>query len=324
MKNIIEIKNLSIDYPIYVGTVKAVRNVSMKIKKGEVIGLVGESGCGKSTLGLSLLNMVRAPGKIINGEILYNNTNILDIPYKELLKLRGHNISMIFQNPLNSLNPLYKVSEQFVETIQSHKPKIKKKKALEMAEEMFEKLGIEKSRLYEYPHQMSGGMRQRIMIGIALILNPDLIIADEPTTSLDVIVEAQFVDFLRNLKDKFDVSIMVITHNLGLVAELADRIAVMYGGKIIERGEVEKIYHNPMHEYTKGLISCIPNVKAEQKKLVTMPGAPPDLINPPSGCRFSPRCPKAMDICYEKLPELKTYDGHEVACWLYETEKENS
>src|SRR6056297_106615 len=316
--NIIEIKNLSVDYPIYVGNVHAVSDVSLNIKKGEVVGLVGESGCGKSTLGLSLLKMVRAPGVISSGEIIYSGRDILKIPKKDLLKLRGNNISMIFQNPLNSLNPLYKVSDQFVETIKTHKTDVSKKEALKMSEEMFEKLGIEKSRLYEYPHQMSGGMRQRIMIGIALIMNPDLIIADEPTTSLDVIVEAQFVDFLRNLKDEFDVSIIVITHNLGLVAELADRIAVMYGGKIIEKGNIKKIYHDPMHEYTRGLIDCIPNVKADQKKLITMPGAPPDLINPPKGCRFSPRCSKANDICFEKLPELKKYDGHETACWLYE------
>src|SRR6056297_467242 len=315
--NIIEIKNLSVDYPIYVGNVHAVSDVSLNIKKGEVVGLVGESGCGKSTLGLSLLKMVRAPGVISGGEILYRGTNLLDIPQKKLLKLRGNNISMIFQNPLNSLNPLYKVSEQFVETIKTHNAGISKKDALKMSEEMFEKLGIEKSRLYEYPHQMSGGMRQRIMIGIALIMNPDLIIADEPTTSLDVIVEAQFVDFLRNLKDEFDVSIIVITHNLGLVAELADRIAVMYGGKIIEKGFIEKIYHDPMHPYTKGLINCIPNIEVEQKKLQTMPGNPPDLIDPPKGCRFSPRCPEVMDICRKKLPKLEKYQDHEVACWLY-------
>jgi len=237
---VLEIKNLSVHYPIFVGNVKAVEKIDLNIYDGEVVGIVGESGCGKSTLGLSFLKMVRSPGKIVNGEIKYKDTDILKLKRKNLLKLRGNNISMIFQNPLNSLNPLFKISHQFIETIRLHNPEIKKKKAYEMAEDMFENLGIEKSRLDDYPHQMSGGMRQRIMIGIALILNPDVLIADEPTTSLDVIVEAQFVDFLKDLQKKFKLSIIVITHNLGLVAELADRIAVMYGGKIIEKGFIEK------------------------------------------------------------------------------------
>ena len=316
-EKILEIKSLSVHYPIFVGNVKAVEKIDLDIYDGEVVGIVGESGCGKSTLGLSFLKMVRSPGKIVRGQIKYKGTDILKLKRKNLLKLRGNNISMIFQNPLNSLNPLFKISHQFIETIRLHNPEIKKDKAYEMAEEMFENLGIDKSRLNDYPHQMSGGMRQRIMIGIALILNPDVLIADEPTTSLDVIVEAQFVDFLKDLQKKFKLSIIVITHNLGLVAEMADRIAVMYGGKIIEKGYIEKIYHDPMHPYTQGLINCIPNIEVEQKKLQTMPGNPPDLITPPKGCRFSPRCPEVMEICRKKLPKLEKYQDHEVACWLY-------
>jgi len=316
---ILDVKNLSIDYPISIGTVEAVRDVSFSLEKGESLGFVGESGCGKSTLGLSLLQLLRPPGRIVAGEIFYHGTDILKGSEEKMRKLRGENIAMVFQNPLTSLDPLYSIEDQFYETLKEHEPKITKKEASIRAGKVLEDLSIDKERLYEYPHQLSGGMRQRIMIGLGLILDPDLLIADEPTTSLDVIVEAGFIDLLARLKKEYNISILLISHNLGLVAEIADRIAVMYGGKLMEVGPAEDIFARPMHPYTEGLIGCVPNIKMDQEKLVSMPGSPPDLVNPPAGCRFSPRCPKAIDICSEKEPELKTLkNGRQVACWLHD------
>ena len=317
-ETILEIKDLYIDYPISIGTVRAVEGVSLSLKKGEVLGLVGESGCGKSTLGLSLLKLIRPPGEISGGKILYKGNDVIRMSKKEILKLRGQDIAMVFQNPLTSLNPLFTVKHHFLETIHYHKPEIKTDEAVEMSENILENLGIDRERIHEYPHQLSGGMRQRIMIGLGLIMEPDILIADEPTTSLDVIVEAGFIDLLNRLRVKFNLSIILITHNLGLVAEIADRVAVMYGGKLMEVGTADEIFSEPLHPYTYGLINCIPNIKLEQKELVTMPGNPPDLVNPPKGCRFAPRCPKAMDVCKEKTPELIKYKGRKVACWLYQ------
>jgi peptide/nickel transport system ATP-binding protein len=315
---ILSIRNLSIDYPIAIGTVQAVRNVDIDLRDGEVVGLVGESGCGKSTLGLSILKLLREPGRIAGGEILYHGRDILKMGKGELLALRGQGVAMIFQNPLTSLNPLMKIRDHFIETIGEHRPEIRKKEAVTMAADLLEKLGIEKKRMNEYPHQLSGGMRQRIMIALGLIMNPDIIIADEPTTSLDVIVEAGFVDLLNALRKEYRLSIILITHNLGLVAEIADRIVVMYGGKIMEEGPSDLIFHRPLHPYTAGLIDCVPNVNADQKRLTTMAGSPPDLVTPPEGCRFQPRCPKAMDVCRSRTPEPIAYgEGRRVACWLY-------
>ena len=317
-KAILEVKNLHIDYPISIGTVRAVEGVSFTLNKGEVLGLVGESGCGKSTLGLSMLRLIRPPGKISGGEILYKGNDVIKMPERELLKLRGQDIAMVFLYSLTSLNPLFTVKYHFLETIHYHKPEIKTAEALKMTGDILENLGIDRERMYDYPHQLSGGMRQRIMIGLGLIMEPDILIADEPTTSLDVIVEAGFIDLLNRLRVKFNLSIILITHNLGLVAEIADRVAVMYGGKLMEVGTADQIFSEPLHPYTYGLINCIPNIKLEQKELVTMPGNPPDLVNPPKGCRFAPRCPKVMDICREKTPQLKDYKNRKVACWLYE------
>lgn len=317
-KPILEVNNVSIDYPISIGTVAAVRDVTFTLKKGEALGIVGESGCGKSTLGLSFLRLLRPPGRVVQGEIFYHEKNIMDMKQDELLKLRGQNIAMVFQNPLTSLDPLYSIEDQFFETMKQHEPKIKRLEAAERAGKVLESLSIDKTRLYEYPHQLSGGMRQRIMIGLGLILNPDLLIADEPTTSLDVIVEAGFIDLLARLRKEYNLSIILISHNLGLVAEMVDRIMVMYGGKIMELGTAVEIFCSPLHPYTEGLIGCVPNIKLDQETLVSMPGNPPDLVTPPSGCRFSPRCPKVMDICRQKEPELKKHnDGQQVACWLY-------
>jgi peptide/nickel transport system ATP-binding protein len=315
---ILEIRNLSIAYPISIGVVRAVEDVSLTLADDEALGLVGESGCGKSTLGLSILKLLRPPGRVSGGSIVYRGTDILGMDDRALLAMRGRNISMIFQNPLTSLNPLFTVEKHFLETIHFHDPSMPREKALAGVEKLLANLGIEAKRLKEYPHQLSGGMRQRIMIGLALVMNPDILIADEPTTSLDVIVEAGFTDLLAALRKLYRLSIVLITHNLGLVAEIADRIAVMYGGKIMELATTHDIFARPLHPYTQGLINCVPNIRLEQKDLVTMPGSPPDLVDPPAGCRFSPRCPKAMPICSQRQPAFVEHaPGHGAACWLY-------
>ena len=317
MATILEIEDLSVHFPINIGTVCAVEGVDLQLEQGEVMGLVGESGCGKSTLGFSILRLLRPPGKIVGGQILYHGQDIVRMNEKEIISLRGNRIAMIFQDPLTSLNPLFRIDEQFIETILTHEQGLDKEEAFNRAEKMLENLGISPERLLEYPHQMSGGMRQRIMIGLGLILNPDLLIADEPTTSLDVIVEAQFLDLLNDLRRRYDLTILLITHNLGNVAQLADRITVMYGGTIAEIGPAEAIFQEPLHPYTQGLLSSIPNIKLDQPKLMTMPGSPPDLVNPPPGCVFHPRCSHTMDICRHEKPDVSKRDGHLVRCWLY-------
>jgi peptide/nickel transport system ATP-binding protein len=316
-ETILEIKNLSIAYPISIGTVRAVEDVSLSVVKGEVLGIVGESGCGKSTMGLSILKLMKPPGRIASGEMLFRGKDIFKMSEKELLQARGRDIAMIFQNPLTSLDPLMSIKDHFIETIREHEPSIKKDTAVAKAESILESLGIEKRRLEEYPFQLSGGMRQRIMIGLALILNPEILIADEPTTSLDVIVEAGFTELLIKLHERYGLTVLLISHNLGLVAEMADRIAVMYGGRIVELASSERIFAEPCHPYTRGLMDCIPNINADQQELKAMPGSPPDLVNPPEGCCFMPRCPKAMPICGQKTPKLLEREGSQVACWLY-------
>lgn len=315
--NILEIEHLDVHFPIHIGTVRAVEDVSLSLQQGEVMGLVGESGCGKSTLGFSILKLLRSPGHIAGGTISYHGRDIASMKQRDLLNLRGKKISMIFQDPLTSLNPLFRVEDHFVETIQTHEKGISRKKARARAEEMLVNLGISPERLDEYPHQMSGGMRQRIMIGISLILNPDLLIADEPTTSLDVIVEAQFLDLLNELRRKYNLTILLISHNLGIVAQMADRVTVMYGGRIAESGPAETVFSNPAHPYTQGLLASIPNIQLDQPEIHTMPGAPPDLVNPPPGCVLHPRCPQVMEKCKRERPVFTENNGRRVSCWLY-------
>jgi oligopeptide/dipeptide ABC transporter ATP-binding protein len=316
--NILEIENLNVHFPIHIGTVRAVENVSLDLEQGQVMGLVGESGCGKSTLGFSILRLLRPPGMFAGGQIRYHGSDILKMGEGEILGLRGKRIAMIFQDPLTSLNPLFRIGDQFMETILTHEKGVPKKQALERAAEMLKRLGIAPERLQEYPHQMSGGMRQRIMIGMALVLNPDLLIADEPTTSLDVIVEAQFLDLLNELRAQFNLTILLISHNLGIVAQMADRISVMYGGRLAESAAAEAVFADPLHPYTQGLLASIPNIKLDQPELRTMFGAPPDLVDPPSGCVFHPRCPHVMDKCRRDIPQNFYKNDHQVACWLYD------
>ncbi|MFC2064383.1 ABC transporter ATP-binding protein [Chloroflexota bacterium] len=328
------VRNLSVEFHTRIGKLNAVDNVSLDIKRGEVLGLVGESGCGKSTLGKAMLRMIQDPGKITTGELLFHpkmidgsqeGIELRSISDNEMRELRGSHISMVFQDPMTSLNPVQRVVDHITETIQTHEPTISKKAACARAAELVDRLGINRNRLDDFPHQLSGGMRQRVMISLALALRADLVIADEATTSLDVIVEAQFLDLLKELREEFNLTILLITHNIGLVAEIADRVLVMYAGRIAELAEVGELFKNPQHPYSQGLMNAVPNIRLKDDELYKMPGSPPNLVNPPSGCHFHPRCPQVMDICSETSPTLKINSaGHLVNCWLYEKQPTGS
>ncbi len=320
---LLQVENLTVTYETRQGPVRAVDNVSFTLHRGEVLGLVGESGCGKSTLGMALLRMVRPPGRITSGRMLFQGRDLLQLSNEEMRQLRGRHISMVFQDPMTSLNPLQRIGDHIVETIRVHEPQVSRQEAWERAAQLIQRLGISPDRLKDYPHQLSGGMRQRIMIGIGLALNADLIIADEPTTSLDVIVEAQFLDLLRELRDEFNLTMVLITHNIGVVAELADRVAVMYAGRMAEIGPVHDVFHNTLHPYTRGLLASVPSIRLEDGlELETLSGAPPSLLEPPTGCRFHPRCPQAKPVCREAAPPWQEVrPAHGTACWLY-TEEE--
>jgi oligopeptide/dipeptide ABC transporter ATP-binding protein len=316
---VLQIRHLSVDYPTRVGVVRAADDVSLTVYRGEVLGLVGESGCGKSTLGMAILRLLRPPGKIVGGEIVFDERNLLELDDVEIRRLRGAHISMIFQDPMTCLNPLQRISDHVVETIRAHRPEVSEQEARRQATELINRLGIMAERLDDYPHQLSGGMRQRVMIGLALALNADLIIADEPTTSLDVIVEAQFLDLLRDLQHQFNLTIILITHNIGVIAELSDRVAVMYAGKLVELADVCPLFDDPLHPYTRGLLASVPNISLTEDHLQIMSGSPPDLINPPPGCKFHPRCPRVMERCRVEDPPFKeAQPGRWAACWLYE------
>ena len=316
---LMQIKDLSVTYNTRLGPVSAVDRVSFDIFKGEILGLVGESGCGKSTMGKALMRMIQPPGHITGGELIFDNEDIMKYSENQMRDFRGRKVSMIFQDPMTSLNPVQRVDEHIIEAIQVHEPGTKKETALDRAGTLIRKLGIQKRRMNSYPHQLSGGMRQRVMVGLGLVLNANLIIADEATTSLDVIVEAKLADQLRQIRDDFGVSLLVITHNIALVAELSDRIAVMYAGHIVEIADIEPAFDHPLHPYTKGLLQSIPTIKLDKKEeLYKMPGEPPNLTHPPKGCRFHPRCPQAMPICSMEEPVLTEIEPkHWVKCWLY-------
>jgi oligopeptide/dipeptide ABC transporter ATP-binding protein len=317
-EKILEIKDLQVHYTVRTGTIKGVDHVDLFVYEGETLGLVGESACGKSTLGRAILRLVSEPGEIVDGEMLFQGQDLLAKDLKEMTQIRGKNISMIFQDPMTSLNPLQRIDNHFIETIRTHEKKTSKAEALEMSGKMFDHLGIQRERLTDYPHQLSGGMRQRVMIGLALILNSDLVIADEPTTSLDVIVEAQILDLLKDLKETYRMTLILISHNLGIVAELADRLAVMYAGKLVEVAPAQQLFDDPLHPYTQGLLASVPNIRLEDEELRTMEGSPPDLINPPTGCRFHPRCPHVMERCSQEEPVYEQVrPGRWTMCWLY-------
>ena len=314
-ETLLRVEDLSVQYKTRAGWVSAVDNVSLEIHRGEVVGLVGESGCGKSTLGKALLRML-PPSTRLSGQLWFLGQDLMTLSDSAMREVRGSRISMIFQDPMTSLNPVQRVGDHIVETIQTHEPHVSKEEALERAGVLFDRLGISRNRLHDYPHQLSGGMRQRVMIAIALALNADLIIADEATTSLDVIVEAQIIELLKELRDEFNLTILLITHNIGLVAELADRIVVMYAGRLAELSDVYTIFKEPLHPYTQGLLSAVPNIDLDdEEELFKMEGSPPDLIEPPPGCRFHPRCPIAQPNCAIDEPVLEEKEvNHFVAC----------
>ncbi|PNR96305.1 ABC transporter ATP-binding protein [Petrotoga sp. 9PWA.NaAc.5.4] len=313
----LEIKNLKVYYKSDGNTIKAVDDVSFKIKDGETLGLVGESGCGKSTLGQALMKILPLNAQLY-GEIIINGKNIVNFNEKQMRELRGRDITMIFQDPMTSLNPIMKVKDLFIEIVQSHFPQISTKKAMEMGAAVLKEVGIEPSRMNQYTFQFSGGMRQRVMIALGLVLKPSFVIADEPTTSLDVIVQAQIIELIKRLRNEYQMSMLLITHDLGVVAQLADKIGVMYAGKLVEMSSKENIYYKPKHPYTKALLKSIPNTNINDKELKYIPGNTPDLANPPSGCKFSPRCEFAMSICQEKEPSNFFVEESTVNCWLFE------
>lgn len=314
------IRSLTVEYKTRGGIVRAVDDVSLDIHRGEILGLVGESGCGKSTFGKALLRLHDGPASIAAGELIFNGHNLMKLSSNEMTAVRGAEIGMVFQDPMTSLNPVQSIMEHLTETIQAHEPKTSDSAARSRAEELVEKLGIRHERLKEYPHQLSGGMRQRVMISLALALRAKLVIADEPTTSLDVIVEAKFLDLLKSLQQEFGLTILLITHNIGVVAEVCDRVAVMYAAKMVEVGTTVSVFDNPRHPYSQGLLKSVPNIKIEEEELYKMQGEPPSLLHPPIGCRFNPRCPQVMDICKHKEPDLQEVKrDHLTSCWLYKT-----
>jgi oligopeptide/dipeptide ABC transporter ATP-binding protein len=306
------------------GISKAVDGIDYWVKRGETLGVVGESGCGKSVTALSVMRLIpQPPGKIVGGEITFEGQSLLNISNQQMRKIRGNKISMIFQEPMTSLNPVFTIGNQISEAVKLHQG-LSKKDALERSIEMLKLVGIPspEKRVFEYPHQLSGGMRQRAMIAMALSCNPSLLIADEPTTALDVTIQAQILDLMAGLKDEFDTAIILITHDLGVVAETVARIVVMYAGKVVEEGDVYSIFEHPLHPYTVGLLQSIPRIDlstVKKARLHEIEGVVPIPSRLPSGCLFHPRCPRMMDVCREKLPELKAEtEGHNVRCWLYD------
>jgi peptide/nickel transport system ATP-binding protein len=312
------IRDFSVEYRTRAGDVRAVDSVNLDIRRGEILGLVGESACGKSTLGKGLMRLHRVPARIVGGRLLFDGRDLMELPEEEMRKVRGGEIGMVFQDPMTSLDPVQRILEHLTETVHTHEPAVPLEQARRRAGELAEKLGIRAERLSEYPHQMSGGMRQRVMISLALALRAKLVIADEPTTSLDVIVEAKFLDLLRDLRREFGLTILLITHNIGVVAEVSDRVAVMYAARLVEIGDVRKIFADPKHPYTRGLLRSVPNIALDGVELYKMEGAPPSLLHPPAGCRFHPRCPARMEICRRENPPLETVGpDQQTACWLY-------
>lgn len=315
-ENLIDVKNFEIAYETDDGVVRALNGVSIHLKEGETLGLVGETGAGKTTLARGIMRLVpMPPGKIKGGEVVFNGIDLLKLSTADMLKIRGKEISMIFQDPMTSLNPVLTVGEQIEEVIESHNPGIKKEELRKRAQDMLELVGISRDRSDEYPHQFSGGMKQRVIIAIALACNPKLLIADEPTTALDVTIQAQVLDMIRSLKNKLNTSMILITHDLGVVAQNCDRVAIMYAGEIVEEGDLHQIFKETGHPYTIGLLGSIPSLTHDVKRLNPVNGMMPDPTDLPSGCKFSPRCHHVCDKCRSENPELKSIgNGHKVRC----------
>ena len=316
---LIEVKNLKTHFLTKEGVVKAVDGVDFAIYPGETLGIVGESGCGKSVTALSIMRLVEPPGKIVGGNIIFNGKDLTELSQSEMRKIRGNDISMIFQEPMTSLNPVYTIGDQISEAILIHKD-VNKQQAREQSIEMLRKVGIAlpEQRVDEYPHNLSGGMTQRVMIAMALSCEPKLLIADEPTTALDVTIQAQILDLMNDLKNKFNMSIMLITHNMGIIAEVSERVAVMYASKIVEYTDVETLFADPKHFYTWGLMRSIPRLEKEVERLEAIPGIVPNPMDFPEGCKYHTRCPMSDDKCRSEEPELEEVEpGHYVSCWHY-------
>ena len=322
-EKLLEIKDERLSFFTPAGEVKALNGVSFSMEEGEVLGIVGESGSGKSVTAYSIMGLTAYPGKLVGGTVHFNGHEIEKMTEKEFRKIRGNEVSIIFQDPMTSLNPVYTIGNQIVEVILLHTNKTKKE-AYERAKELLELVGINEpsKRLKQYPHELSGGMRQRVMIAIALACEPKLLIADEPTTALDVTIQAQILELMQELRKKLGMSIIMITHDLGVVASMCEKIAVMYAGHIVEYGTADEIFYSPSHEYTKGLIKSIPKLNTEKiERLVPIEGQPVDLLNPPAGCPFAPRCSECMKICLNKMPpKTELSDTHYSYCWLLQKE----
>ncbi|MEM2546735.1 MAG: ABC transporter ATP-binding protein [Candidatus Bathyarchaeia archaeon] len=317
MTQLLNISGLKTHYFIEFGVVKAVDGVSLELNQGECFGLAGESGCGKSTLALSILKLIKPPGRIIDGKIIFKGTDLIPLSPKEMRKIRWCKIAMVFQGALNAFNPVYTIGTQIVEAIRTHLG-VSKEEAKDKTIKLLESVGLSSSNFRSYPHELSGGMRQRALIAMALSCDPEMLIADEPTTAVDVVTQAQILTLLKDLQKQRNLSLMVISHDLSILAQICDRLAVMYAGKMVENADIETIYSKPAHPYTRALIDAFPSVKGPKKPLRTLPGEPPNLINLPKGCAFHPRCPHAMAICREVEPEItQVGSGHYVVCHLY-------
>lgn len=329
-ETLLEVRNLKTYFYTEEGVVKAVDGVDLTVKRGEVVGLVGESGCGKSVTALSILQLVDVPGKIIDGEVLFEDQPLLGLSSQQMSKVRGSRISMIFQQPHSSLNPVFTIGDQVAEVLQVHL-NLDKKTAWARAVELLKQVGIAdaESRARAFPHEISGGQAQRVMIAMALACIPVLLIADEPTTALDVTIQAQILDLMREMRSRLDTAIILITHDLGVVAEMAQRVAVMYAGRIVEQADVKILFGNPLHPYTQGLIASIPVLGKVRERLEVIPGGVPNLIELPPGCRFASRCRARVEhqlgICTQKEPDLiSVHDEHTVRCWLYQSEGDHT
>ncbi|WP_019121572.1 ABC transporter ATP-binding protein [Brevibacillus massiliensis] len=321
MEHLLQVENLKVNFKTFGGEVKAVRGVTFHVDKGETVAIVGESGCGKSVTAQAIMGLIPSPpGRIVDGSIRFNGQEITAMSKEELHRIRGTQIGMVFQDPMTALNPTMKVGSQIAEGLIRHR-NLGKQEAKQKAVEMLKLVGIPDAakRAEQYPHEFSGGMRQRVVIAIALACSPELVIADEPTTALDVTVQAQILDLMRDLQQQNNLAIVLITHDLGVVAEAAQRAVVMYAGIVVETGPVEEIFARPKHPYTWGLMKSMPRIDGAKERLVPIEGAPPDLFNPPHGCPFAARCDYAMEICQRQMPEATDFaDGHKAACWLHD------
>lgn len=317
-KPLLDVQDLKTSFFTRAGEVQAVRGVSFRIAKGEVVGIVGESGSGKSITAKSILSLIPPPGRVLDGRVLFDGEDLLSKPEKELRRIRGNRIAMIFQDPMTSLNPVRTIGGQLTEVLVRHR-KLSQRQAEARAVELLRLVGISspEARMKQYPHEFSGGMRQRVVIAMALSCEPELLIADEPTTALDVTIQAQILELMKELQQKTETAILLITHDLGVVAQICTRVVVMYGGLVMEEGPVDDIFYNPKHPYTHGLLRSLPRVhKGSRERLVPIEGTPPDLLDPPAGCPFAGRCPHTMDICSERPPYFDAGPDHRSMCWL--------